>query len=514
MESACLFFDRGTVFRTRRIVTAGVFLLLSTVLSFSQNSNQTIFLDQNGQASINVANLDDCFEDTNAQPCTPSAAEGDDHAIWLSNNTFPGSSTDFLFENGAELLELANGTATITGTLYNTNNPTDRWQVELYLSDKMNWTDWSALGRSYKDERNLAGSDYLDWSYYIMDLTQDSKLTGLSANTGKTLILQHAPANYLYGFQVGNAANNKNAKYGFSGWFTYSWDGVNYHQGDFNLDLANCSPVDVEDCQCEGKMKNFTFTYNGTSGVDVKAFDKDGDLIHTFNNVSDGDDLTVNGFDFKGRLEAKTSIQVVGGTSYEVHTSCSEQIIGNVYGPFTVISYTDGEGNYCSGTQNIPVGNVTVSVDQENFGCDDIGDNTVTITSTDQNGNTCTEQIIVTVIEDILPVIVPLNINVDLDEDGEATVAANEVYTSITDNCSVVSIEVDPMEFDCDDLGDNTVTITATDANGNVATATAIVTVRDVTPPTVVTKILIWEPTGPRYRSYAVFCLKETNSTF
>jgi hypothetical protein len=148
MESSNLFFDRGMISQIRKITAVGVFLLLSTTLLFSQNDNQTISLDQNGQASINIADLEDCFEDIVGSPCTPSAATGDGHAIWLSNNTFPGSSTDFLFENGAEFLELANGTATITGTLYNTNNPSDKWQVELYLSDKMNWTDRNALGRS------------------------------------------------------------------------------------------------------------------------------------------------------------------------------------------------------------------------------------------------------------------------------------------------------------------------------------------------------------------------------
>ncbi|GAB5528121.1 MAG: hypothetical protein Roseis2KO_59930 [Roseivirga sp.] len=168
-------------------------------------------MDENGEANLSLDNLDDCFTST---LCIPSRAIGDDHAVWLSNNTFAGSSTDFLFDSGAILEENADGTATITGTLYNTNNPTDKWQVELHLADKKNWTDWSALGRSYKDERNLAGTSYQDWSYYIMDLTQDSKLIGIAANAGKTLVLQHAPASYLYGFQVGTAANSKNASYG------------------------------------------------------------------------------------------------------------------------------------------------------------------------------------------------------------------------------------------------------------------------------------------------------------
>ena len=105
-----------------------------------------------------------------------------------------------------------------------------------------------------------------------------------------------------------------------------------------------------EDCQCEGKMENFTVTYNGTSGATIYAWDdKMDNLIATYSNVQNGDEITVNGFDDKGRLKAKTNL-VIGNASYEVHTSCSVNILGEVYGPFNVISFTDGEGSFCDGT--------------------------------------------------------------------------------------------------------------------------------------------------------------------
>ena len=76
-------------------------------------------------------------------------------------------------------------------------------------------------------------------------------------------------------------------------------DGVNYHQGDFNLDLSNCGPADIADCQCEGKMQNFTFTYAGESGATVKAYDQNNNLLETNTNVQNGDKITIEGFDFK-----------------------------------------------------------------------------------------------------------------------------------------------------------------------------------------------------------------------
>lgn len=137
---------------------------------------------------------------------------------------------------------------------------------------------------------------------------------------------------------------------------------------NFSFDCFEDSPItygDVEDCECEGKMKNFTFTYQGTSGVTVKAYDQNYNLLETNNNVQNGDQITIEGFDFKGRLGPKTYIQLNNGPKYNVHTSCSEQIIGKVYGGvFTVISYTDGEGNSCG--VNPPVGQVTYTASQAN----------------------------------------------------------------------------------------------------------------------------------------------------
>ncbi|WP_053224800.1 HYR domain-containing protein, partial [Roseivirga seohaensis] len=106
---------------------------------------------------------------------------------------------------------------------------------------------------------------------------------------------------------------------------------------------------EVFDCQCEGKMQNFTVIYNGFSGVNIKAYKKDKKtVIKTFYNVQNGDEIQVTGFDHKGRLDSKTYLEI-GSAKYEIHTSCSINIMGETYGPFTVIEFTDGEGATCSG---------------------------------------------------------------------------------------------------------------------------------------------------------------------
>jgi hypothetical protein len=57
-------------------------------------TNQTLSLNTNGQASLNLEdlNLTDCFD---LSYFTPSKAIGEDHASCLSNNSYASSSTDF-----------------------------------------------------------------------------------------------------------------------------------------------------------------------------------------------------------------------------------------------------------------------------------------------------------------------------------------------------------------------------------------------------------------------------------
>jgi choice-of-anchor B domain-containing protein len=81
------------------------------------------------------------------------------------------------------------------------------------------------------------------------------------------------------------------------------------------------------------------------------------------------------------------------------------------------------------------------------------------------------------------PVAVCQNIIVLLDENGQATISANYLDGGSTDNEGIVSFEVNIDTFSCDDIGENTVTLTIADASGNTATCEAIVSVIDTINP-------------------------------
>ncbi|MBI1287085.1 MAG: hypothetical protein GC178_05845, partial [Flavobacteriales bacterium] len=189
--------------------------------------------------SVNASATDvSCNADTIGQ-CQAVDYQNGSHAIWI--NTLPNTGQYFRFENGSgSLVEYPDGTAHITGIIYNTVETNKRWQVDVYLNDKMNWTQWQAAGGSWKGTASIVGNNYLDWAYYEMDASQ-SKLIGLDYYAGKVLNLQRMAAAPQFRVQVGTAANDKNGNYGLSLWYDYSGSFCSSGHGDFNFDLQNCS---------------------------------------------------------------------------------------------------------------------------------------------------------------------------------------------------------------------------------------------------------------------------------
>jgi hypothetical protein len=133
-------------------------------------------------------------------------------------------------------------------------------------------------------------------------------------------------------------------------------------------------------------------------------------------------------------------------------------------------------------------GTITLSLDNSTFGCSDVGPNTVTLTVEDGSGNFATCEAIVTVEDNIDPDAVCQNITVELDETGTVSITPEEIDNGSSDNCGIASLSLDQTDFDCDDVGENTVVLTVTDNNGNISTCNATVTVEDNIAPTALCK--------------------------
>jgi len=179
--------------------------------------------------------------------------------------------------------------------------------------------------------------------------------------------------------------------------------------------------------------------------------------------------------------------------------------------------------------------------DQTVFTCDDIGSNTVMLTVIDEYGNesTCTGAVIIeetgapmcvtqditvnildgntsvsitpedvddgsadgcgtaslvtstcegtVVVEDnVAPICNTQDVTISLDENGALLINAFVVNDGSVDGCDggpLQSLTVTPFSFNCEDIGENIVVMTAIDMNGNSSTCEATLTIEDTTAP-------------------------------
>ncbi len=133
-------------------------------------------------------------------------------------------------------------------------------------------------------------------------------------------------------------------------------------------------------------------------------------------------------------------------------------------------------------------GTVAVNTSSLQFGCSNLGANTIQIVAKDGSGNTRTRNVAVTVTDAIAPSlsVTASPVVLALNASGQATLTSAALVNSVSDNCSAApTVTLSKTAFTCADKGNNTVTVTATDAAGNITTKTATVVVMDLIAPVV-----------------------------
>ncbi|MFC7667588.1 T9SS type A sorting domain-containing protein [Hymenobacter humi] len=109
-----------------------------------------------------------------------------------------------------------------------------------------------------------------------------------------------------------------------------------------------------------------------------------------------------------------------------------------------------------------------------------VGNTTVTATATNGCG-TDSQPFTVTVEDKQAPTVLTKNITVALSK-GAATITAADVNNGSADACGIASMELSKTTFSCENIGQNTVTLTVADIHGNTANQTATVTVTGIIP--------------------------------
>ena len=136
---------------------------------------------------------------------------------------------------------------------------------------------------------------------------------------------------YMKGVFVGKKVEGK---------YVVTWEGVEY-----------CNPCPIEipepspDCECDGGIVSVTFAYEGS----LPTLSSDDDNA-SFTNNGDG---TVTLATFDGSKLSNPDIFVNGVNEGELHASCSQDILGLVFGTITVVEYIDVEGGVIS-TETCP----------------------------------------------------------------------------------------------------------------------------------------------------------------
>ena len=156
--------------------------------------------------------------------------------------------------------------------------------------------------------------------------------------------------------------------------------------------------------------------------------------------------------------------------------------------------YLDTSGNASTTASAINKGSSdncsidTMSLTRYDFECSDVGTNTIYLRVTDVNGNTDSASAEVTVIDQIKPTVITQNITLYLDTSGNTSTTASAIDNGSSDNCSISNMTLSQSSFDCSDVGTNTIYLRVTDVNGNIDSASAVVTVIDQIKPTVITQ--------------------------
>ncbi|MFZ0596234.1 MAG: HYR domain-containing protein [Flavobacterium sp.] len=230
--------------------------------------------------------------------------------------------------------------------------------------------------------------------------------------------------------------------------------------------------------------KNIIVQLNATGNVSIVAADIDNGSTYacgnptltvspnTFTCANVGANLvTLTATDAYGNVSSKTATVTIqdkiAATALAKDLTIQLDATGNA--TITAAQIDNGSTDLC--------GIASVTVTPNTFSCNNVGPNLVTLTVTDVNGNKSSATATVTVQDIILPIAKTKDLTVELDDAGNVSITENQINNASSDNCSIATVTLDKLAFNCTNVGVNTVVLTVKDKSGNTATATAKVTV-------------------------------------
>ncbi len=353
--------------------------------------------------------------------------------------------------------------------------------------------------------------DFTDLDNPQFDFDHYGTTTAIDHN-GYTKTNKYYLANYTAGMRVldiSDIQNQNMSEYGYfdtypsnnsanfaGAWNVYPYFGSgniiisNYSGGGFFLVKSSA----VETTNPVAVCQNISLELDENGQATLSAFDLDGGSSDNsgFFTLS----VNQNSFDCSNLGQNNITLTVTD-PSNNIDTCVAVVTVVDSINPNAMGQNTTGD---LFGT-----GSVTISVNEVNNNSTDncsvdsmtLIPDTFTSTGTfnatleiyDVSGNSDTTIVSITIIDSgdsTNPIANCQNITVQLDANGDIVINGNDIDNGSSDNVGIVSYEANPNSFTCNELGENTVTLTIFDAAGNLDTCTAIVTIEDDINPTII----------------------------
>jgi predicted small metal-binding protein len=125
------------------------------------------------------------------------------------------------------------------------------------------------------------------------------------------------------------------------------------------------------------------------------------------------------------------------------------------------------------------------------FICSDIGTDSAFLVVTDLGGNKDSISVKITVKDTIKPIILAQSLTVYLDSNGIGNTSVANIDIGSTDNCGIDTIKISKSNFNCSDLGINSIYLAVTDVNGNTDSVSVVIDIKDTIKPKVLTQPII-----------------------
>ena len=279
---------------------------------------------------------------------------------------------------------------------------------------------------------------------------------------------------------------------GGAGGYTYLWSNgnttntiSNVAAGSYTVmvnDADNCSinfTVNItEPMELAGSISNINVSCNGLSDGQATAtlmgantptyLWSNGITNNTITNLAAGTYTVTlsddNDCPFTQEVTISEPPAIVGTIENIVNVECTNSTDGAVtvsgQGGVGTLTYLWSIGVNTPTVNNLSAGTYTVSITDENF-CTNALE--VTIEANDSEN----------------PIPVAQNITLSLNQNGIVEVDVNMIDNGSSDNCEIANMMLDITQFDCNDLGENEVTLTVVDLAGNTSMAIAMVTIID-----------------------------------